>query len=171
MGALGSAMFNPLEDERVQLGVIGLASVAIVSFLTSLAWEAPPEKGPALARAPVDVVDVGAAVVARDEVPSVPSVTAEAPPAEAPREVVEAAGIRTSFPLESATPSRVESATPSREVGEVSAEVPKPRPVVHSPARIEEKGPQKRKPVRHMTALRPQSWLGPLPNKKGDPEE
>jgi hypothetical protein len=156
-------MFNPLEDERVQLGVIGLASVGIVAFLTSLASERPPEKAPALAPTPADVVDVGPAAVPRVELSTVPSVIADATPVEAAPAVVEAAGIRTSFP--------VDAATPARAVGAVAADVQKPRPVAQHPARLLEKSPSKRKPMRHITALRPQSWSGPLPNKKSDLEE
>lgn len=155
-------MFNPLEDERVQLGVIGLASVGIVAFLTSLASERPPEKAPALAPAPADIVDVGPAAP-QVELSTVPSVIADSTPVEAAPVVVEAAGIRASFP--------VDAATPAREMGAVAADVQKPRPVVQHPARLLEKGPSKRKPVRRITALRPQSWSGPLPNKKSDLEE
>lgn len=156
-------MFNPLEDERVQLGVIGLASVGIVAFLTSLASERLPEKAPALAPAPADIVDVGPAAVPQVELSTVPSVIADSTPVEAAPAVVEAAGIRASFP--------VDAATPAREMDAVAADVPKPRPVVQHPARLLEKSPSKRKPARRITALRPQSWSGPLPNKKSDLEE
>lgn len=153
-------MYNPLEDERVQLGVIALASISIVAFLTSIASERTAQISPPL-RPVVTEPIAGSDATSSGAVP-----VAEAPrPSETPVTTVGAEE-------ESVAPLRaaLQFDTPAVEEAPVRTivQLPKARPKGLISGRRVTVRLRKSAPQHFNSAINKPNWQGPLPNKKSD---
>lgn len=153
-------MYNPLEDERVQLGVIALASISIVAFLTSIAWERTAEISPPLRpvvtepTAGSEATNSGAAAVAETPRPSATPVTTVGAEEES------VAPLRAALQVD----------TPTAEEASVRTfvQLPKARPKGLISGRRATVRLRKSAPEHFSSAMNKPNWQGPLPNKKSD---
>lgn len=153
-------MFNPLEDEKFQLGVIALASISIVGFLTSIVSETPPEISPPVGR-----------IVAEDASGSEPANSGGEPVAESPR-VSEAPAAPVVATEDNAAPFPAALRTDMSSGVEPNAKaIANPHeinPKFAPSLRQVKKSLREKSPPRVKAMVKRPIWRGPLPNKKSD---
>lgn len=156
-------MFNPLEDEKFQLGVIALASISIVAFLTSIVSEIPPEISPPVRR--IVAEDAGGNEPANSGGETVvESPRATEAPAAPVAPVVAAEDDAAPFPAA----LRLDMSAGGEGIAKATANPhdagSKITPSLHRVKKsVREKAPSHVKPV-----MKRPIWDGPLPNKKSD---
>lgn len=153
-------MYNPLEDERVQLGVIAVASISIVAFLMSIASERPPEISMP-AQPLVTETSPGSQTISDGAAPVV-----EAPrPGEAPIASVGAVEENVA-PLRAAL--RIETPAGEEAIVKTPVNVPEAQQKKIHSARRPTVRFRKSSPRHFSSAMNRPIWQGPLPNKKGE---
>ncbi len=153
-------MYNPLEDERVQLGVIAVASISIVAFLMLIASDRPAEIS-SPGRSLVTETSPGAQTKSGDAAPVVEA----SRPIETPIASVGAAE-ESIAPLRAAL--RIETPAGDDATVKTPLKVPEAQQKKHHPGRRVTIRLRKSTPWHVNSATNRPSWTGPLPNKKDD---
>jgi hypothetical protein len=169
-------MFSPLEDEKFQIGVIFVASISIVAFLLQLASQNVPEAVP-IARTAAPELSEKAEPVA-----GIPDRgTEEARPRDLPPQSDEAIddaalSMRASLPLPSLRGAEGDEAIQGPYWGSGQLRIArndahKARYLRRGVGRSEEVVQKKGRARRSKRGFLQEPWQGPLPNKKGDPDD
>ena len=153
-------MFNPLEDEKFQLGVVALASISIVAFLTSIVSEIPPEISPPVRR-----------IVAADAGGNEPTNSGGEPVAEPPR-VTEAPAAPVVAAEDDAAPFpaalRLDMSAGGEGISKATANPHEASSKITPLHQRVKRSPREKAPSHVRPVMKRPIWDGPLPNKKSD---